>query len=157
MRFWLQYWRVHFFNLKHTFWGSLKCTKAKSAKRLLNHHDQRSICNFSLETLLVRDNRVFYGPLGCSLWSLAHTANSAHSTHSLRSNPLCSAALRFAPQHSALLHCARLLRPQARSLTPLTPLWDSWNSWICVHAANAFHRYKRRFSSSLGTHPWCWS
>ena len=55
---------------------------------------------------LVRDNRVFKGPLGRSLRSFACTA---HSTHSLRSTSLrytCS---------------TRSLRSQARSLTSFTP------------------------------------
>ena len=63
---------------------------------------------FIEEAFLVRDNRVFNGPLGRSLRLFARTAHSAHSAHSLRSAPLRYA--RF----------ARLLRSQARSLTSLT-------------------------------------
>ena len=62
---------------------------------------------------LVRDNRVFNGPLGRSLCSFACTALSAHL--------LCSAPLRYTCFAHSLHSCAR-------SLTLLTPMWDNWNS-----------------------------
>ena len=73
--------------------------------------DERLIIHDSTKTLskgafLVRDNRIFNGPLGRSLSLFACTAHSIHS--------LCSALLCYT-------RFARLLHSQAGSLTLLTP------------------------------------
>ena len=118
--------------------------------------------------LLVTDNDVFNGPLGCSLHLFDGTA---HSTHSLCSALLCYAHLArslYSRAHllgrslcsfsctthsplsfySAPLYYARLacsLHSWACSLTLLTPSRDSWNFWICIHAVNAFNGNKHIF------------
>ena len=93
--------------------------------------------------ILVRDNRVFNGPLGRSLHSFSRTAQQ-------RSASLCSLCYaRF-----ALLCSLRLLGPFTGSLTHFDG-WNLWiyvhsrkyvftlktrNLWICVQSKNAFHR-----------------